>query len=175
MQTDNRYRPNLNDSDCYKESPEQYCSRMHVLLPNFPSEVLIQWFYRHWIHIDEYAWLEYKSLAFQKVLWTANEVISSGIKEKHTVQIDHQHYETGLRYSRQESIIAHFESTGTWPIPPIFLKNICAKISFPDGRQCTKPYHLIEGHHRAAIFWSYYDRSKVKSQHHVWMVNIKGT
>lgn len=157
------------------ESSIKYGNRIRKFLPKFPQEVLEQWFYEHWSQIDDYAWLEYELLEFEKMLWTAKDVIESGIKDNQTVQIDHRHFENGHRYQRQERIIDHFELTGTWPIAPIFLENIHGKIKFPDGRLCTSPYHLIEGHHRAAIFWGYYDRKKVKSQHYAWIARIPET
>ena len=98
--TEKMYRPKLNANDEYEETADQYCSRIKASLPNFPPDVLVQWFYRHWLYIDDYAWLGFNLLSFNKESWSDEKVINSGIKEKYTVQTDRNHYESGHRYPR---------------------------------------------------------------------------
>lgn len=170
LYTQGRYRPLLDKSDKHVETIDQYYARINPLLPNFPKEVLEQWFYRHWSQIDDYAWLEYDSWQFEQVSWTAEQVINSGIKENSTIGVDFRHFQEGVRYPRQLSIVEYFESNGTWPVAPIFFENISGEISRPDGYKLTAPYHLIEGHHRAAIFRVFYDRKALNDKHQVWVI-----
>src|SRR3989304_2895075 len=99
------YRPYLDDSNNSVESSEQYCDRIQKLLPNFPKEVLKQWFFEHWGQIDDYAWLEFSSLRFKQETWLTDMVLNSGIKNNPSVQIDLKHYKDGNHYPRQMSIV----------------------------------------------------------------------
>jgi len=172
IDTKGRYRPKLTSTDQYAESADEYCERIQHLLPRFPTEVLTQWFYEHWAQIDDYAWLGFRRLQFDRILWTSEEVMCSGIKDDQSVQVDHRHYENGVTGQRIERIASHFRSHGTWPVAPVFLANPGADIVRPDGLNLTSPYHLLEGHHRAGLFWSFLDQGVLRIEHEVWVANL---
>jgi hypothetical protein len=172
MTTEDRYRPKLAPGGAHAETAPEYCARLKEVLPRFPPTVLTQWFYEHWDDIDRYAWLDYDRLDFQHAAWTTTAVISSGLLENQSVQVDRRHFEEGVRSPRIQRIAEHFESHGTWPVPPIFLANHRADIVRPDGFQLTSPYHLLEGHHRTALFLSLAATNLLRHEHEVWVAGI---
>jgi hypothetical protein len=172
IDTEGRYRPKLGAGTTYAETSEEYCERMNELLPRFPAPVLTQWFYEHWGDIDRYAWLNYGRLGFQKVSWTTTAVMSSGLRENHSVQVDMRHFEEGVTNPRIERIAAHFKAHGTWPVPPVLLANPDADVVRPDGFRLTSPYHLLEGHHRAGLFCSFFGRGVLGPDHEVWVATL---
>ena len=172
IDTRGRYRPRLTAHDEYAESRVQYCERMARLLPNFPAEVLTQWFYEHWADIDRYAWLEFQRLVFERTNWSTWQVLASGVKENQSVGIDQRHYETGVRGPRIERIVEFLESSGTWPVAPVFLENIAGDVAQPDVLRLTAPYHLLEGHHRVALLCVFATRNAVVARHEVWVASL---
>jgi hypothetical protein len=146
---------------------------MRPLLPNFPAEVLSQWFFDHWSQIDDYAWLGFDRLRFDRREWTSEQIMQSGIQENDSIQIDHRHFEKGILAPRIERIACFFDANGTWPVPPIFLDNTDNDITRPDGWRLTTPYHLLEGSHRAAIFWTYHSRGALVSSHFLWVSTLE--
>jgi len=163
------YGPKLSKSDSCLESREEYARRAQRLLPHFPEEVLSQWFYDHWPQIDDYAWLEYPMLRFVKAIWSSNQVMESGIERNSSILIDKKNFEDGVVSDPIQRIAGSFETAGTWPVSPIFLANLRGDQSFPNGYRCTSPYHLIEGHHRAAIFMVFFERGALVQTHQVWV------
>lgn len=172
VDTRGRYRPRLAPRDEYAESLEDYCQRMGSLLPTFPGEVLAQWFYDHWTQIEDYAWLGFEKLRFERALWKADDVLSSGIKDNRSIRTDQHHFETGVTNPRIQRIAEHFRVHGTWPVAPIFLANPGATIVRPDGWRLTSPYHVLEEHHRAALFSSFASCGAVKAEHVVWVATV---
>lgn len=75
------------------ESPEEYARRLRTTaLPNFPEEVLIEWFYRAWrVVIEEYAFLDFESLHFEKQVWNLEDL-------------------PGIEACRYESVCVHLAS-----------------------------------------------------------------
>jgi len=47
IDTHDLYQPILNPSGSLAETVEDYCVRIGSLLPNFPHQVLSQWFFDH--------------------------------------------------------------------------------------------------------------------------------
>lgn len=159
-------------TDKYAETADEYCARMQDLLPRFPADVLKQWFYDHWSDIDNYAWLDFTRLGFTKHRWQSQEVMGSGIQDNESIRIDHQHYEAGLIHFHGDRMVDYFRSHGTWPVSPVFLANPSADIVRPDGFELTAPYHLLEGHHRAGYFWSFFESNALQHVHKVWVAAL---
>lgn len=175
INTENRFRPFLTPTDVLTESADDYCARMKDLLPRFPSQVLEQWFYRHWLGINTYAWLGFERLSFEKLTWSSIEVIHSGIQNNESIQIDHRNFEAGVSNPNINRIADFFVSNGTWPVPPIFLSNLGGEIARPNGGRLTVPFHLLEGSHRAGLFWSFFERRTLVDEHLVWVATLDDT
>ena len=90
IETYGRYSPIVTPDNVPSETVEEYCRRMRPLLPNFPAEVLSQWFFDHWSQIDDYAWLGFDRLRFDRREWTSEQIMQSGIQENDSIQIDHR-------------------------------------------------------------------------------------
>jgi hypothetical protein len=175
IDTKNRFRPFLSPTDLLEESKDEYCARMKDLLPRFPPQVLKQWFYRHWTLIDTYAWLGFERLSFEKHKWSSIEVMRSGIQDNESIQNDYHNFEEGVSNLNIDRIADFFVLNGTWPVPPIFLSNLAGEITYPNGLRLTAPYHLLEGSHRAGLFWSFFERRKLVDEHLVWVATLDDT
>jgi len=175
IDTDNRFRPFLKPMELLAESADEYCARMKDPLPRFPLQVLEQWFYRHWPFINTYAWLGFERLSFKKLTWSSIEVMRSGIRNNTSIQIDHRNFEEGVSNLNIDRIADFFVSNGTWPVPPIFLSNLGGKIARPDGWRLTIPFHLLEGSHRAGLFWSFFEKRALAVVHLVWVATLDDT
>ena len=172
MLTNNVYFPRRSSADECIENEKEYCERMQEILPNFPKEVLLQWFYRHCRQdIDDYAWLDYPTLQFGKEKWSSEKVIISGIKENDRVQINKMHFETRVKARHTDYLESHFYQHHTWPIAPILLHNPNNNMALPSGYKCTNPYHPLDGNHRLGIFISLFEKSIINKgkMHFIWI------
>lgn len=177
-EVDKKYLPKRSRSDEYLETPNKYYERVKILLPNIPEEVLKQFFYKHSIlDINDYAWLDYRTLKFFKESWTSSFIITeSGIKNNDKVKTNKEnHFESGYLTPRTESIRDHLLKYHTWPGAPILLYNPEDIIISPNGYKYTSPYHPIDGNNRLAIFLSLYENGQIKSdrKHLLWVVKTK--
>ena len=120
----NVYLPNRSPSGDIEESSDDYCERMQLILPNIPSEICANWFYKHHrIDINNYAWINYPTVRFQKEKWLTEEVINSRISKNDTVKINKSHYESGFKELRAKRIENYLKKYQTWPEQPILLYN----------------------------------------------------
>ena len=57
------------------ETAEQYVARMlRGPLPRWPTEVLVEWLYRHDTCLERYAFLRFESLMFERATWKLQEM-----------------------------------------------------------------------------------------------------
>src|SRR3990172_4698219 len=102
------------------EDKNLYLRRVRPLLPNFPVEVLLQWFYDHPQQVGGHEWLDYPSLKFQISEWTTDEVPTHNYGNTGAVETYMYHFfEEGTRTSRTAKLSEYFQKHGTWPVPPI--------------------------------------------------------
>jgi len=177
-EVDKKYLPKRSKSDEYLETANEYCVRTKKLLPNIPKEVLIQFFYKHSIlDINDYAWLDYRTLKLFKERWTSSFIINeSGIKNNDKVIINKEnHFESGYLTPLTKSIKNYLLKYHTWPGIPILLYNPENNMLSPSCYKYTSPYHPIDGNKRLAIFLSLYENGQIKSdrKHLVWVVKTK--
>jgi len=157
----NRYEP---------EDIGLYLERALKHLPNFPKEVIIQWFYDHPQQIDEHKWLGYEKLKFELLKWKTDEVPITDFGNTDAVETYmYNYFERGISTSRRDRIESYFNEHGTWPVPPIFLENLNGDLEYPHGFPCGKPYHLLEGHNRMAFFIKYKKLKKLSETHLVYI------
>ena len=178
IQAKDIYFPKRSSSDEYLENAKEYCKRMKIILPNFPAEVLSQWFYRHpKLAINDYAWLDYTTIKFFKKEWSSDLILSSGIANNKSVQIDKRNFEKNIKNSFTESIEAYFLKYNTWPIAPILLYNPDGNLCSPYGYKYSSPYHPVDGYHRLGIFLSLFKKSLIDKNktHFLWIINTDNT
>ncbi len=172
------YKPRLHNDGGPAESKKEYLNRIHPLLPNFPDEVLLQWFYDHHHAVGQYEGLDYPTLEFEKVTWQTEDVPSSAFgpdrKIKTIEQRRHDYFEENDGGPRMSELGDYFKCHGTWPVPPIFLQNLEGNFKDSTGyRYDGAPYHLIEGHRRLALFLGFKDSGKLTESHQVFVMKAK--
>ena len=168
-----RLAPCNDGSETLIEGMEAYAKRFQQTFPNFPSNVITQWFYEHRDAIHQNSWLPFDRLTFSLVEFTASDVFDLCFADNPFVDQYRTHFEeenTSQRMSRiSEYIIENF----TWPVPPIVMANPKANIESPWGMKCDSPFHLLEGHHRFAVLHAYKAKLKLKSIHKIWVAKVK--
>jgi hypothetical protein len=164
--------PRLNGSDACVETIPDYCSRFRATFPNFPAEVVAQWFFEHNDALHQNSWLEYEVLEFELVRFPLELLLSDCFRCNPFVEQFCEHLANRVENPRIMRITDHFRATGTWPTPPIVLRNIDGEHSFPWGMPCGSPYHLLEGHHRFAALVTICAMEKVQRQHSVWLARL---
>lgn len=145
---------------------------MKGLLPHFPPDVLVQWFYDHWGQIDGYSWLDYRRLRFREEHWPT-AAIPFSTENGDTAYEGYARYFRGQRDSpRMNRLAEYIASAGTWPVAPIFLWNGSGEYVFPNGYRCVRPYHLLEGSHRVAVMSVLKDERPLRDRHRVWIAEV---
>ena len=133
-------------------------------------------FYDHYNQINDYSWLNYKSLYFEKKLWEIGQIPVSDFGNVSCVETYKYHYFKGKSSicERFKKIGDYFLKYGTWPVPPIFLENFDGTLVFDSGFPCGKPYHLVEGHNRMAQFLGYKEIGGILGiTHYVYIMKIR--
>jgi hypothetical protein len=144
---------------------------MAALLPNFPPDVLGQWFYDHWMQIGDNSWLDYPSLIFELQDWSFEAIPRDqfGHEELLTSRARYFAEEIDLpeRFTR---LLDYIRANGTWPRPIIVLDTATQLLERPVWLS-SGPYNLLEGHNRVAGL-RYLQRSITPlPTHKVWLVS----
>jgi hypothetical protein len=144
---------------------------MAAILPHFPADVLGQWFFDHWMQIEDNAWLDLPSLRFAKVGWATSDIPLENFGHEELLA-------NRLRYcERQEHLPDRFSrllhymaSSGTWPRPIVVLDT---ETPLTERPQWLSPgrYHLLEGHNRVAAFRYLRKSLHLQPLHLVWLVS----
>ena len=153
------------------ETEAEYCDRFKKMYQNFPDDVVTQWFFDHRQAIHQNSWLDYEKAKFQLKLFTSSELFNSSLYENPIVAQYSQHFENGNTSKRMERIASYVNKHGTWPRAPIILFNPDSKIVSPWGMRCDSPYHLLEGHHRFAVFYALTKKCEINKLHKVWLLS----
>lgn len=166
-------RPLLDELENPTEAPSDYVARVQSVLPNFPGEVIIQWFYDHRQVIDESRWLGFSTLEFSLVSLSNEQLGLSCLAEHETVVQYRDYFIAGVESPRMNRISSYVAQHGTWPVAPILLRNPRNDVVSPWGLRYSQPYDVIEGHHRLAVYYAFTARNLVNSSHKAWLL-IKG-
>jgi hypothetical protein len=159
-----------------KEPEGDYVKRLKKLLPNFPEDVLGQWFYDHSQQIKNWQWLDFHTVNVAAMTWQTAEVPLRNIgrdKEKWVSNYAEHYAHHQPPHPRFQRIVEHFSVCGTWPRPVIYLANPSGVLISPSGVPCGRPYHLVEGHHRIAVFAYFKHRGQLREAHQVWLVTLR--
>ncbi|HBH87552.1 MAG TPA: hypothetical protein DDY17_08140 [Syntrophaceae bacterium] len=152
------------------EDKNKYLDRTLRLLPNFPKDVITQWFYDHPQQVHDHEWLEYKKLKFELITLGTDQIPVTDLGNTGAVEAyRYNYFVIGNTSSRREKLESYFQEHGTWPVPPIFLKNKDGNLKYPFGFPCGKPLHLLEGHNRMAFFIEYKSLNKISNSHLVYI------
>lgn len=152
------------------ETPEEYCARIRAVLPNLPDEVITQWFYEHAGTLEMHMWLHYSSIQVSLKQVSLSQLMHRCLSEHPTVTQYQAHYHENNTSQRMAKLGEYMQENGTWPIPPIILANSENNIRTSWGLQCDAPFHLLEGHHRFAVFYAFAAKGAVNETHKVWLI-----
>ncbi|WP_172249980.1 hypothetical protein [Saccharibacillus deserti] len=156
----------------YKEPFAKYRHRAKQLLPHFPDCVLEHWIYRHYSDIDDYSFLDFRKMRFEKEFWDKDKIYSDVNSYRDNELLDGLGYQLYERYD-PSWLQKHMLEHSTWPVPIIVFKNQDRKRG-RDGEAMGTPFHLIEGHLRMNYFREIYRREKERllDSHPVWKVTL---
>lgn len=163
-------RNNLSDPI---ESSSEYASRAQQLLPNFPEQVLSQWFLEHEGVIGEHAGLGYPRLQFELAQLGSDELSLPCLAQHPTIVQYRDHFLRGVQSTRMNSLARYICENGTWPVPPLIFDNPDGRFVAAWGLKYSTPYDLLEGHHRMAVLHAL-NRHK-DGLHSVWLVKKSTT
>lgn len=150
------------------ETPAVYALRVQRLLPNFPEPVLAQWFLEHHGVIQQHAGLDYPSLRFQLATFGPSELSMPCLAEHPTVVQYRDYFLKGDKSRRMGSLAQYIGEHHTWPIAPLVFENPDGRFVASWGLKYSRPYDLLEGHHRMAVLYAL--GKHTQGNHNVWLV-----
>ena len=140
------------------------------LLPNWPEEVLVEWFHRHKYHLEDYAFLKYERFSFERVTFQTNDV--PGLEAFLDPLFCQNPLDITQRAEMGSWLAQYMLKNGTWNTPIILPKNEQQELRSPAGKQLGSPYHLLEGHNRLCFLIGMRERETAIDKHDVWLVTI---
>ncbi|MDG0875183.1 hypothetical protein L5D93_23275 [Paenibacillus thiaminolyticus] len=105
-----------------KEPFAEFYRRVGNLLPNVPKCVFENWIYRHYSDIDDYAFLDFRKMRFEKELWVKDAIYNNVNSYEDNRLIDslgYQIYERNNHTWLQKYMLQY----STWPVPIIVYEN----------------------------------------------------
>ena len=170
-----RFLPYEDKDRAIVETSTEYAQRLKTtVLPNFPEEVLIEWFHWHPIVIEEYGFLGFESLQFDHQLWRLDQLPGREAFRSPSI-CDHLMSTFEQRLKEGNWLASHMAINGTWNTPILLLENSNGDLEFPDGEKMKVPYHLLEGHTRLSFLIALRALGKARDSHAVWIVRKIGT
>lgn len=150
------------------EEDRGYLARVGSALPNFPPQVVDDWFRRHGAHVlDNTSYLDHRSLKFELAQWpTASLAQVTTRCEIADWTLGFVDRNTDLFY--RGCVSNYILQNGTWPIPPSILVGPERTI----GADHLGSAHLLEGHRRLAFVRGMAEENHplIHPFHDVWVV-----
>ena len=167
-----RFSPLMDSHGCAIEATTEYVRRMQAgPLPDWPDEVLAEWFRRHHECLWKYARLGYEQFHFRKELWDVERVPRHEAFDDDWNTDNYTNVES--RAENPNDWLPRFMlENGTWNTPIILLENIDDRCAVEFARTLNSPYHLLEGHRRLSFLIGLRDQNLAAAEHYVWLVTI---
>lgn len=166
----NALYPGLDEAEFVCEDKDAYATRLACLLPNFPTSVVLQWFYDHPRCIETYAGLDYLSLRFELVTLPAIFLDAACFAGNETVLQFSDYMQSAVgRSPRSARLLEYTRRNFTWPEPPVIADNRNGRFPPLPGFSWRVPYDIIEGHHRLAALYAL--RLTAREGHKAWLVS----
>ena len=150
------------------ESPQAYADRVQQLLPNFPEPVITHWFRDHHQVIEEHASLNYSTLKFRLASFGLAEFSLPCLAEHQTVVQYRNYFMQGVKSQKMQRIAEYIKTHRTWPAAPLVFDNPDGRFVASWGLNYSRPYDLLEGHHRMAVLYGL--GLHKTGEHQVWLV-----
>jgi hypothetical protein len=169
-----QFDPYRNESGDVTEDANEYSKRMLKLLPNWPTEVLIEWLHRHNKECYRYEQLGFENFIFKKELWHLEAIPNREAFWNPKFCDNFKDVERRATKSAFVDWLAQYMlENGTWNTPPIFLQNESGEIQIDGSKYIKSPYHLLEGHRRLSFLNGLREIGKAHKEHFVWIVEIR--
>ena len=146
-----RPRKVFRESRSTDETDSEYAARIGAAF-GFPEEVLTQWINPHYFNqetVNNYAWIDFSTVAFTKERWTTERLCALRVIEAYRDFVD----ERAAMFSSIKEFFPtkpdreHWRTVGTWRVPPVVIhaEGLAPVPSYSDlvGR-----FQLVEGHSR---------------------------
>ena len=118
------------------------------------DRVITQWFRDHPQVIEEHAGLDYMSLQFKSTL-VGRDVLSMPCLTEHETVVQYRDYFLqGVESRKMKRIAEYMAVHHTWPVAPILFDNPDGRFVASWGLKYSRPYDLLEGHHRLAVLYA---------------------
>ena len=166
-----QFEPERDSSGWVSEDPNVYAERMQKrFLPYWPTEVLVDWFYRHAGNIYKYAFLRFERFRFSKQKWPLDKIPGREAFDK--LEFCDNFKDIKSRAENPHDWLAKYMlEHGTWNIPIIMLENN-EHIIAPNRAVLKRPYHLLEGHRRLSFLNGLRALNLAKDHHYLWIVTL---
>ncbi|WP_133718431.1 hypothetical protein [Methylocaldum gracile] len=169
-----RFDPYRDAADWVSEDRLAYAERMQRnFLPTWPTEVLVEWFYRHARHLHDYAFLKFERFAFERQRWPTEKF--PGREAFADPRFCDDFRDVVWRAQQPYDWLAkHMLAHGTWNTPIVLLATPARGIVAPGGWELRYPLHLLEGHRRLSFLTGLRELGKAAPEHDVWLVHLEG-
>jgi len=170
------YQP-LRDPETWNvnESEEDYITRMTPILHDWPEELLREWLYRHAGDQDEYEFLDFQTLRFQREEWPIHKIPGKeAFQDESFCESFSKTFEERVAIEPEDWLARYMKANGTWSTPIVLLDNRHGEISAPPGKVLRQPYHLLEGHRRLSFLVALREAGEAKPTHAIWLATKRG-
>jgi hypothetical protein len=154
------------------ETGDQYAKRIRAeVLPKFPEEVLKEWFYWHPRVIEDYSFLNFEKMKFERQVWKVEDLPGREAFREDT-DFDYLSSIFEQRLRDKNWLAKNMNRHRTWPTPILLLDNRSGDLRFPVGDKLKKPYHLLEGHTRRSFLSVLHAKGRALKEHEVFIVSL---
>jgi hypothetical protein len=169
-----KYQPHRDKDWHVVEGALAYAKRMRAgLLPNWPEEVLVEWLHRHCSHMEDYAFLGFEHLQFERVTWPTDLIPGAAAFRDEKFCSNFQNVEERAASNKRDWLAHYMLREGTWNTP-IVLFDSSSDVDRPYGARIKTPLHLLEGHRRLAFLQGLKRLGLAKPEHTIWLVQSGG-
>jgi hypothetical protein len=165
-----KYQPLRGEHWRIAEAEEDYIARMRTgPLPNWPTEPLKEWLYRHAQNMEDYAFLGFEEFEFELETWDVDRFPGREAFRAEGFCDSFQNVEERAAANEHDWLAHYMIREHTWNTPIILLDNHSTPGFLQETRLKT-PYHLLEGHRRLSFLHGLKRLDLARPQHSVWVV-----
>ena len=165
-----KYQPLRGEHWRIAEAEEDYIARMRAgPLPNWPTEPLKEWLYRHAHDMEDYAFLGFEGFEFELETWDVDRFPGREAFRDEGFCDSFQNVEERAAENQNDWLAHYMLKEGTWNTPIVLMDNRRAP-GFLHEPKLKMPYHLLEGHRRLSFLHGLKRLGLARSQHSVWIV-----
>lgn len=164
-----KYQPRRDKHSRVVETESEYIGRMHAgPLPNWPTEPLKEWLFRHADQMDDYAFLGIEGFEFELATWCVGQFPGREAFRDEGFCDSFQDVEDRAAADQDDWLAHYMLKRGTWNTPIILLDNRGIR-EFLHEAKLKSPYHLLEGHRRLSFLQGLKRLGKARARHSVWI------